>query len=108
MDTERNIQHKINDTFDALDSIKPVNVSPFFKEKTMNKLFSEKEEVQQADLWSWFTPKLQLAALVCVVVLNVIAFTRLEATATYEESVMEFAESYGLSPNDNDISILNN
>ena len=106
MDTERNIQHKINDTFDALDSMKPVNVSPFFKEKTMHVLFAEKEVMQTG--WSWFTPKLQLATLVCVVVLNVIAFTKLEETSTYEENVSEFAESYGLSISDEDISIINN
>jgi hypothetical protein len=106
MDTGRNIQNKINATFDTLDSIESVSVSPFFKDKTMNVLFSEKEAKQTA--WNWFTPKLQLATLVCIVVLNVIAFAKLDTASTYEESMSEFASSYGLSTSDNYISILNN
>ena len=106
MDTDRNIQNKINETFDTLESIEKVNVSPFFKDKTMNVLFAEKEVVQTG--WNWFTLKLQLATLLCVVVLNVIAFTKLEETSTYEENVSEFASSYGLSTSDDDSLILNN
>lgn len=106
MDTDRNIQNKINETFNVLESMKTVNVSPFFKDKTMNVLFAEKEVVQTG--WNWFTLKLQLATLLCVVVLNVIAFTKLEETSTYEENVSEFASSYGLSTSDDDSLILNN
>lgn len=106
MDTDRNIQNKINETFNVLESMETVNVSPFFKDKTMNVLFAEKEVVQTG--WNWFTPKLQLATLLCVVVLNVIAFTKLEETSTYEENVSEFASSYGLSTSDDDSLILNN
>lgn len=105
MDTDRNIQNQIDETLNVFDNMETVNVSPFFKDKTMNVLFAEKEVVQTG--WSWFTPKLQLATLVCVVVLNVIAFTKLEETSTYEENLSEFAESYGLSTTD-DTSILNN
>ncbi|WP_298496763.1 hypothetical protein [uncultured Algibacter sp.] len=104
METNNNIQHKINNTFDVIDAIEPVNVSPFFKEKTMNALFSEKEEKQSS--WLWFTPKLQLATLICVVVLNVIAFTKLVDNSSYDENISEFAESYGLSTNYDD-SLLN-
>lgn len=106
MDTDRNIQNKINATFDAIDSMETVNVSPFFKDKTMTVLFAEKD-VKKTD-WNWFTPKLQLATLVCVVILNVIAFTKLEAASTYDENVSEFAEFFGLSTSDEDTSILNN
>jgi hypothetical protein len=105
METNNNIQNKIDSTFEALDAIETVHVSPFFKDKTMQRLFKEKEVEQKA--WSWFTPKLQLATLVCVVFLNVIAFTKLEDSSTYEENVSTFAESYGLSSSDDDTSILN-
>ena len=87
---------KINSTLEAMDAIEPANVSPFFKGKTMNRLFAEKEE--QQSVWSWFTPKLQLATLVCVIVINVVAFTKLKET-TYDENVSQFAETYGLSTN---------
>lgn len=106
MTTNNNIQDKIDSTFEAFDAMETVNVSPFFKDKTMNVLFAEKEEKQMS--WNWFTPKLQLATLVCVVILNVIAFTKVEQTTSYDENVSEFAESYGLFTNDDDTSILIN
>lgn len=105
METNNNIQKKIDSAFEALDAIETVQVSPFFKDKTMQRLFAEKEVEQTS--WSWFTPKLQLATLVCVVVLNVIAFTKLESSSSYDENVSTFAESYGLSTSDDDTSILN-
>ncbi|GAL64024.1 hypothetical protein [Algibacter lectus] len=98
MDINKDIQQKIDSTLQAVDGIETVNVSPFFKDKTMQRLFSEKEEVVVAS--SWFTPKLQLATLACVVVLNVLAFTQLDnssGTSSYDENLNQFAETYGLS-----------
>ena len=106
METNKNIQNKIDGAFEALDAMETVNVSPFFKDKTMNVLFAEKKEKQTA--WNWFTPKLQLATLVCVMVLNVIAFTKLENASSYDENVSAFASSYGLSISYEDSLILNN
>ncbi|MCL5129492.1 MULTISPECIES: hypothetical protein [unclassified Algibacter] len=97
MDINKDIQQKIDSVLNAVDGIETVNVSPFFKDKTMQRLFSEKEKVVEQS--SWFTPKLQLATLVCVVVLNVIAFTQLDSSgaSSYDENLNEFAETYGLS-----------
>lgn len=103
MKTDKNIQGKIEDTFKALEDIETVNVSPFFKEKTMQRLFAEKEEEQPA--WSWFTPRVQLTTLVFVLILNGIVFTKLRET-TYVENVGQFAESYELSSG-SETSILN-
>ncbi|MDO6596717.1 hypothetical protein Q4512_07305 [Oceanihabitans sp. 2_MG-2023] len=103
MNANNNIQEKIDSTLKAATSIEQVTVSPFFKDKTMQRLFSQKEEENIA--WSWFSPKLQFATLVCVVAINVIAFTKLKVT-TYDENVNQFAESYGLSVNE-DNSLLN-
>lgn len=95
---------KVKATFDSIEFIEEVKVSPFFKEKVMHKLRNASEDIQEAT-WSWFTPKLQIATLVCVVVLNVIAFNN-HKEAAYDESVSEFAESYGLSTS-TETSILN-
>ena len=94
MKTNNNIQEKIENTFKATQAIKQVNVSPFFKDKTMQRLFSSQEEEKVAR--SWFSPKLQFATLVCIVALNVIAFTKFQETK-YDENVNIFAEIYGLS-----------
>tara|TARA_R110001583_G_scaffold184266_2_gene343565 strand:+ start:993 stop:1304 length:312 start_codon:yes stop_codon:yes gene_type:complete len=94
MKTNKDIQSKVQETFEALDVFQEVKVSPFFKDKTMQRLFSEKEDKQLG--WLWFTPKLQLATLICVIALNVFAFTKFN-TSDYEEKVTDFASSYGLT-----------
>ena len=104
MDTNKNIQSKIDNTLGAMDAIKTVSVSPFFKDKTMQHLFTEKEET--VNVWNWFSPKMQLATLVCVVILNVVAFTQINSSS-YDENLIDFAETYGLSTSDDDTSILN-
>lgn len=98
------INKRVQETFDSIDSIKNVEVSPFFKEKVMHQIRNASDDIQEAT-WTWFTPKVQLAALVCIVVLNLIAFNNMK-TSTYNENVSEFAESYGLSTSTEN-SILN-
>jgi hypothetical protein len=95
MKTNVEMNEKVKATFDSLESIGEVKVSPFFKKKVMHKIRNASEDIQAAT-YSWFTPKLQLATLVCVVVLNIMAFNNLQET-TYDENVSSFAESYGLS-----------
>ncbi|MGJ8550245.1 hypothetical protein [Winogradskyella wichelsiae] len=86
---------KIQDTFNAIESIEEAKVSPFFKEKVMHQIRNASEDIQDKT-WSWFTPQLQLATLICIIVLNVIAFNKLKMN-TYDENVSSFADSYGLS-----------
>lgn len=94
MKTNKNIQNDIVAIFDSVSTINGMQVSPFFKDKTLQLLFAEKQKEQKT--WLWFTPQLQLATLACVVILNVFAFTKLQET-TYNENVSQFAESYGLA-----------
>ena len=96
MKTNTNIQDKIDQTINAAQSIDAVTVSPFFKDKTMQRLFTEKEVASKS--WHWFTPQLQLATLVCVVVLNVYAIQQIKSTK-YNEASSSFASDYGLKSN---------
>ena len=89
------INKKVQDTFDSIESIQDVKASPFFKDKTLDRLFVKQEETQK--YWSWFTPQLQLVTLTFVIVLNAFAFTKLKET-TYNENINQFAETYGLTP----------
>ncbi|WP_033961555.1 hypothetical protein [Psychroserpens jangbogonensis] len=104
MKTNNNIQNEIDTIFDSVNHIKAVQASPFFKDKTLQRMFSEKLEEQQR-VFTWFSPKLQLATLASVVVLNVFAITKLQES-TYNENVSQFAESYGLSTS-TETSLLN-
>jgi hypothetical protein len=105
MKTNNNLQDKVNATFDVLDNIQQVNVSPFFKDKTMNRLFSEKKTHSYSWLWAWFTPKLQLATLICIVLINVYTFSKINKS-DYEANVNAFAETYGLKT-ENEINMFN-
>lgn len=104
METNKELQNKIASTFDAFDAIQEVKVSPFFKDKTMQRLFAKKEE--NLSIWNWFTPQWQFATLVCVILLNVFAFSKMETAATYDENINKFAETYGMTTS-TDTSILN-
>lgn len=95
MKTPKDINNNIEAHFDVLDQIKEVKVSPFFKDKTMQRLFSEKEEIVPTG-FTWFTPKLQFTTLVCVVIINVVGILQLTKT-TYTDNVAEFANAYELS-----------
>lgn len=94
MNTNKNIKDKIHSTLNALDTLNSVQVSPFFKDKTMQKMFAEKQTISKS--WSWFTPQLQLATLVCVVIVNVYAIRQIKSTK-YNEAISSFASDYGLS-----------
>lgn len=98
------MQHKIKEVIDSADYLEKVSLSPFFKEKTMQRMFATQSETSPVVL-AWFTPKLQLATLACVVLLNIFAFMNLNSS-TYNDNVQEFADSYGLSVS-SDYSVLN-
>ena len=104
METNKDLQNKIDSTLGAMDAIKTVEVSPFFKDKTMQLLFAEKEVEQTA--WLWFSPRLQLATLICFVVLNVFAFKAYNSNK-YDTNISQFAESYGIKSTETISSFLN-
>jgi len=104
MKTSEDIQNRVNKTLSSLDTIEQVKVSPFFKDKTINRLFAEKEAPQPRFL-AWLTPQVQLAMLVGFIVLNAFAFINVKST-TYDDNVNEFAQSYGLTV-ESDFTTLN-
>ncbi|OUS01947.1 hypothetical protein A9Q86_04660 [Flavobacteriales bacterium 33_180_T64] len=95
MKTNKDIQDKIDATLDSVDSINVINTSPFFKDKTMQRLFARKEE-RRAAIWPWFTPQHQLVTLIVIVALNVFAITQLDSNGANDD-IDEFAQTYHLS-----------
>ncbi len=94
MKRKNTLEEQIDHILEVGKTIDPIKASPFFKEKMMNRLFEEKIKEEKLN-FEWFTPKLQLVSLVCIIVLNIAAFTNLNSTS-YEESISEFVETYGL------------
>lgn len=98
MKKNKNIQQQVENTFDAIDSIRQVSVSPFFKDKVLDSMFSKKEE--SISILNWFTPQLQLATLICILAINLYAITQLK-TSNYKQSISSFATDYGLTTETN-------
>lgn len=100
-----NIQDNVKKTLEVFDTLKPVNTPPFFKDKTMQLLFVEKEKKASVSIWSWFTPQLQLATLACIVFVNVYAVKQIRSSK-YEASITNFASDYGITA-DQESSLFN-
>ncbi len=85
------INKKVNTTLNVVDAIQEVKVSPFLKDRILNNINTEVEETQK--IWSWFTPKLQIAMLIVVILLNVYAYKVLTSD-NYNTTVEEFVDTY--------------
>ena len=89
-----------NNTLDVLDSIQEVQVSPFFKNKVLNKINQQKEE--KSPSLGWFTPQLQLATIAIVISINVTAiYYSFSAQDSQQDisSFESFVKEYSLDSN---------
>lgn len=97
----KEIDKKVEDTFMAIETIEKVKVSPYFKHKVLQKINEEKEEKEK--VFSWLTPKFQLAAVLVILFLNAVtifyAFNSSEKTTNY--SVETFSQEYSLESTSN-------
>ncbi|MEK6155595.1 hypothetical protein WIW50_20215 [Flavobacteriaceae bacterium 3-367] len=99
MDQE-NVEKQVEETLEAASRIAQVKAPPFFKEGVLNRMRTGKGE-EERPLIPWFTPKYQVAALICIIMVN--AFVLLwYASDNYDQSVANFAQAYGISNSDND------
>lgn len=93
-----------NNTLDILDAIQEVQVSPFFKNKVLNKIEQQKEAKES--IFSWFSPQLQFASLALVICINVTTiYFSISNTQDSQEQVSgieSFVQEYQL---DSDTSI---
>jgi len=98
MQSKLPLQDRIDKTLEMTSDISKVQAPLFFKGKVLNKLFVEKESNV---IFEWFTPKLQLATLACVLVLNIYALIQYNQN-NYDAQVSDFAETYTLTSYDSD------
>ncbi|WP_299325959.1 hypothetical protein [uncultured Maribacter sp.] len=100
MESKRNIDQLIEETLNSVSGMGTVKISPFFKDRVLTRMVQQSvEEEEGMAFLNWFTPKLQAAALVCSVFLNVVALISYSSDS-YGENVENFAEVYGLSETD--------
>ncbi|MFY9243289.1 MAG: hypothetical protein WAO74_09700 [Polaribacter sp.] len=97
------IKQQVDDTFKVLDSFDVVKVNSFFKHKVLQKINAEKELEEKSIVFGWFTPKLQLATLGLVLLLNAssIFYVFLSQEKNTEVTIETFAKSYSLQTETN-------
>ncbi len=105
MNDKRITSEQIDELIDSVSEMEQVNTPPFFKDKVLKKLGNIEEPVEDSVLINWFTPKLQIAALLAFVFLN-LGVLFYYNTSNKQEELETFAQTYGLSASE-DESILN-
>lgn len=104
MKEKRPVEAHIEKIIDMGFDISKPEAPPFFKDKVLNKLF-DSEEAPQA-VFSWFSPKYQIALLACVLILNSYALLQSSTNNTdYESGLSSFAEAYNITSKE-DASII--
>jgi hypothetical protein len=98
MEKQSPIQTKANLAIKSLESIEDVSVSPFFKEKTLNKLFRSSEAIKISFMERYFTPQLQFVGLLIIVLLNGYAFYNYNSQQ-YDTGINKFSETFDLKVN---------
>jgi len=109
MEAKTKIDQLVEETLKSITTIDKVNTPPFFKDKVLRNL-SQQNELAREGVFQlkWFTPKLQAAALICFVFLNLAALLSNNSTESYSDNVSSFAEVYGLSETDADTYLYQN
>ena len=96
MKSTEKIEENIQAAFKAIENIEEVKVNHFFKHKVLQQLENKQEE--KVPVFGWLTPKLQLATLAMVLLLNVgsilYAFSSQENNT--KVSLDSFAQAYYL------------
>ncbi|WP_282165350.1 hypothetical protein [Cellulophaga baltica] len=93
---DSNIENSVQEVFESTTAIRPVAVSPFFKEKVMHTLFHKVEN--EKVVFSWLTVRVQFALLIIILVLNTLAFTKMKKF-NYNDNLEQFVETYDLIGN---------
>lgn len=95
MEKKYNIQDKVEDTLNVLDTINEVPVSKDFSRRVLQQITLEKETPVRTI--SWFSPELQWAAMIVVLLVNAVVIYYTLDTNSMDGSVTgieQFAKDY--------------
>ncbi|WP_422859161.1 hypothetical protein ACOKFD_17925 [Flagellimonas sp. S174] len=105
MNEKKNTLKHLDDLIESVSDIESVGAPPFFKNKVLSKLGKLDDQENVLTVLNWFNPKLQIAALLAFVFLN-LGVLYYYNSSYQKEKMQTFAEAYGLSSTQED-SILN-
>ncbi|NAS11660.1 hypothetical protein [Poritiphilus flavus] len=95
MKDKEKIQSRVDQTLDVSSQMKEVRISPFFKEKVLRRLNEKAEPETQTLVLAWFRPEYQLAALICIIIVNAYLLLKYSEN-NYSENLESFAWTYGI------------
>ncbi|MGB0879271.1 MAG: hypothetical protein ACPGTO_01750 [Polaribacter sp.] len=91
MKNQKNIPTKIEEILASLDDINEVKISSSFKQNVFSKIEQNKKE---KPVLIWFTPQLQLAAMLVILFVNVSAIVYTFSTQEQTPEIETFAQEY--------------
>lgn len=106
MNKQESIDKIVEETIESASTLNKVEISPFVKDKTLNRLYETDQEHSSQNWWSLLMPQIQLAVLVVIIAVNVFALVKIKNEA-YANEVSDFAESYGFSSDSNETFLSN-
>lgn len=86
------LENKIEEVFTSLDKINEVKIDASFKKEVLSNIDNATPELTY---YNWFTPKLQIAAMVVVLLVNTLAVCHLFVNQD-SASLESVAEQYSL------------
>lgn len=87
------IEDKVEQTLASLNQINEVTISDTFKNEVLSKIKRTEPEMV---FYNWFTPQLQLAAMLVVLLVNTVAIYQL-FSAQDSTALENFVEQYDLN-----------
>lgn len=105
MNDKKNTSKKLDDLIESVSDIKSVGAPPFFKDRVLSQLRTQESQEQSLLVLDWFTPRLQIAALLAFVLLNLGVLYHY-ISSNQNQELETFAQTYGLSSSQEE-SILN-
>ncbi|MEL6811779.1 MAG: hypothetical protein AAFP76_10630 [Bacteroidota bacterium] len=91
MDRNKEKERKIDELIENAGTGTKIPVSPFFKDRVLDVLFTKEEVIPTAN--GWFTLQLQLWTLGLILCMNVLGFYQI-TKMNYDEQLDQFAASY--------------
>ena len=97
MKASKDIVAKVDDAYEVLDKINEVKISTSFKQNVFHKIEETKKEKIAL---TWFTPKLQLAAMFVILLVNVSAIMYTFSAQEQTSEIDVFAQQYNFNSKD--------
>lgn len=97
MKRSKDIPIEVEDTFEVLKQIREVKVSASFQQNVLNSI----EKIAQEKItFTWFTPQLQLAAMLLVLLVNTSVIVYTFSVEKQASEIDNFAQEYSFNTTD--------